>query len=154
MAKAFGRWIALASFTSLALLLLAVLVTAWADDDLTAIHDIQFTLDPAGDSPYAGQTVQTAGIVTAIYRDGYVIAEPAGGPWSGVYVYDPDHLPATGDYLRITASVSEYYGLTELVDVIRILWSNRTRRCEDVLPGIRRQSPARAGGYLLYRCWQ
>ena len=117
MSRSLERWIVVIAVMAPLLVLSVALLTALADDDLTAIHDIQFTLDPAGDSPYAGQTIQTAGIVTAIYRDGYVIAEPAGGPWSGVYVYDPDHLPATGDYIRITADVSEYYGLTELVDV-------------------------------------
>lgn len=90
---------------------------ASADEEQVSIHDIQFTADPSGASPYAGQTVQTAGVVTAVYREGFVIEEPAGGPWSGIYVYDPDHLPAVGDMVQLTARVDEYYGMTELADV-------------------------------------
>jgi len=86
-------------------------------DEPIPIHAIQSTTTPDGASPLAGQTVTTSGIVTAVYRQGYVIAEPAGGPWSGIYVYDPEHLPTPGDALRLRARVEEYYGLTELVEV-------------------------------------
>jgi len=111
------RHIAILVVLLLSMLLQTAGTPARADDTRISIHDIQFSDDPAGDSPCAGQVVHTDGIVTAIYRAGYVISEPAGGPWSGIYVYDPDHLPAAGDFVQITARVAEYYGMTELSDV-------------------------------------
>lgn len=92
-------------------------VQAGPGDEPISIRSIQFTTAPDGASPLAGQTVTTSGIVTAVYRQGYVIAEPAGGPWSGIYVYDPEHRPSPGDELRLRARVEEYYGLTELTNV-------------------------------------
>ncbi|MGC8827723.1 MAG: amidohydrolase family protein, partial [Anaerolineae bacterium] len=92
-------------------------VQAGPGDELIPIRSIQFTTASDGASPLAGQTVTTRGIVTAVYRQGYVIAEPAGGPWSGIYVYDPEHRPSPGDELHLRARVEEYYGLTELTDV-------------------------------------
>jgi 5-methylthioadenosine/S-adenosylhomocysteine deaminase len=104
-----------------ALLLIVCLGTthapALADGTLVSIYDIQLSFAPSGDSPYAGQIVQTAGIVTAVFRAGYVIAEPAGGPWSGIYVYDPERLPDIGDRLQVSGRVAEYYGMTELSNV-------------------------------------
>ncbi len=90
-----------------------------------SIHDIQYVSDPASDdaSPYEGQTVLVEGVVVAApgevdtpYR-GMAIADPAGGPWSGLWVYQFGGLPPTiqrGDYVRILGMVKEYYNLTEL----------------------------------------
>ncbi len=86
------------------------------------IYDIQYTTDPSGDSPYADQTIQTTGIVTAIYEPqagivaNYYIQDGQ-GPWNGIYVYDNNYVPAVGDEVTITAEVLEYNDLTELTNV-------------------------------------
>ncbi|MCK4820025.1 hypothetical protein KA005_29945, partial [bacterium] len=56
----------------LAALLLPMFISTpsvFAADPVT-IYDIQYTADPSGDSPFAGQTVTTQGIVTASYYGG------------------------------------------------------------------------------------
>jgi predicted extracellular nuclease len=84
--------------------------------DYTPIYDIQYTADPSGDSPLAGQEVTTDGVVTAAFYGGYFIEDQAGGPWNGLYVYDTNE-PDVGDRLRLTGMVAEYYNLTELTDL-------------------------------------
>lgn len=89
-----------------------------------SIHSIQYTTDPSGDSPLVGQTVLTGGIVSAIdilKPDGTAqnvyYVQDAPGPWNGIYVFDypdsPNH-PQIGDSIVLTATVTEYFGLTEL----------------------------------------
>ncbi len=71
-------------------------------------------------SPYEGQTVTVYGIVTAgsaWVHDlrGFFIQE-APGAWHGVFVYRGQN-PVTvqpGDSVRVTGTVQEYYGLTEI----------------------------------------
>ncbi|NOY37839.1 MAG: T9SS type A sorting domain-containing protein [Chlorobi bacterium] len=98
-----------------------VTVTAFEPPTVT-IHDIQYTTDPSGDSPYKGQMVRTSGIVTAIniYQSafkGYFLQDAAAA-WNGIYVYDPDHdTTQIGDSVTIVATVDEYYNLTELKSV-------------------------------------
>jgi uncharacterized repeat protein (TIGR01451 family) len=85
--------------------------------DYTPIYDIQYTTDPSGDSPYKDQSgVTTEGIVTGVFDSGYFIEDPSAGPWSGLWVYD-SNTPLRGDRVRITGTVSEYYGLTEMGDL-------------------------------------
>jgi predicted extracellular nuclease len=89
--------------------------TCGGGPDYTPIYDIQYTTDPGGSSPYAGQTdITTEGIVTARFQYGYFIEDPAGGAWNGLWVYDTDNTPALGDRVRLTGTVEEYYDLTEL----------------------------------------
>jgi len=88
-----------------------------AQGPITPIYDIQYTTDPAGVSPYNGQIVTTTGIAVAVYPYGYVLEEADGGPWSGIYVYDADHVPREGDEIFLTGTVAEYYGLTEIQEV-------------------------------------
>lgn len=89
------------------------------------VHDIQFTEDPSGDSPYLEQvvTIEEAVVVGVGWKPGgghasFFVVDPAGGAWSGVYVYDYDEAYVwnltEGDLVTITATVDEYYGLTEL----------------------------------------
>ncbi len=90
---------------------------------LVSIHDIQYVSDPASDdaSPYNGQTVFVEGIVVAAPGElgsrAMVIEDAAGGPWSGLYVYDSGNFSglsvARGDKVRVLGSVTEYYGMTE-----------------------------------------
>ncbi len=86
------------------------------DNDVT-ITEIQYTEDPLGVSPYAGAIVNTGGIVTGVFSFGFFLSEDNGAPWSGVYVYNNTILPAVGDSLSLTATVLEYYDMTELSDV-------------------------------------
>lgn len=90
---------------------------------LVTIHDVQFVPDPASDdgSPYEGQTVWVEGVVVAGtdeigYADSnYVIEEPAGGPWSGLMVYNAGTFVDVyeGDFVRLLGEVDEYNGMTE-----------------------------------------
>ena len=96
------------------LAILLTLVASPAFAQVVSIHNIQYTTDPAGDSPYSGQAgVTTEGIVTAVYYDGYFIEDPGGGAWNGLSVHD-SNSPSLGDHVRLTGTVNEYYNLTEL----------------------------------------
>lgn len=93
-----------------------VTITEAGAPETKSIYDIQFTTDASGNSPYDGQTVITGGVVSGILpaaNAGYFV-QSGSGPWSGIYVYDLDNEPAIGDSITFTASVSEYFGLTEL----------------------------------------
>ena len=91
---------------------------------LVSIHDIQYVADPATSdaSPYSGQNVYVEGIVTAAPGElgsrALVIEDAAGGPWSGLYVYDSGNFSSLsairGDLLRVFGKVTEYNGMTEL----------------------------------------
>ncbi|RPH95147.1 hypothetical protein EHM69_05410, partial [candidate division KSB1 bacterium] len=87
------------------------------------IHDIQYTQDPSGNSPYSGQTVSTGGIVTAINYTGqslrYFIADRDGGLWSGIFVYDTqDRHVAAGDSVSFQAEVQESNTQTRLRNIV------------------------------------
>lgn len=86
-----------------------------------SIHDIQYTTDVSGDSPYKGQTVNTGGIVTAITSGGQFFVQGGPGAWDGIYVYDMNQTVAVGDSVTFTANVSEYYNLTELSGVASLV---------------------------------
>ena len=63
--------------------------------EVLTCHDVQYTEDPTGDSPYKGQTVTVRGIVvvelfytgTNVNNIGYFISDQDGGPWSGLFIY-------------------------------------------------------------------
>jgi lamin tail-like protein/Big-like domain-containing protein len=101
----------------LTLLLVAFFVFSLSAVDVT-IYEIQYTTDPSGDSPYAGQEVTTTGIVTGSnvsgYANNFYISMPDGGSWNGIYVYSSGIEPLLGDEVEVTLEVSEYFGLTEL----------------------------------------
>lgn len=88
------------------------------------IYDIQGQQD---ESPYVDQTVVTYGIVTGVFGNNFFMEEQPGGAWHGIYVYrgnTSDPVVTRGDSLRVTATVSEFYGMTELTNpVIDILAS-------------------------------
>lgn len=80
------------------------------------IHDIQYTTDPSGDSPYAAQVVTTGGVVTAVHYDGFLMYEgPA--PWQSIFVYTYTAGPTIGDEVQLTGTVQEYFGMTEIVNL-------------------------------------
>ena len=66
-------------------------------------------------SPYEGEVVTTQGIVTGIFGSGYFIQDGP-GEWNGVYVYSTDEV-SVGDEVELTATVTEYYDLTELKNI-------------------------------------
>jgi|GEM_PF-626944 len=93
----------------------------------TTIYDVQHneTSQGSGDdcypSPLYDQTVTFSGVVTQVgvssgYPD-FWMQDPNDPLWSGVFIYDTSVEPSLGDSLTITASVDEYYGLTEIKDV-------------------------------------
>ncbi len=84
-----------------------------AGPEITPIYDIQHTTDPGGASPYAGQTVTTQGLVTAVFG-GRVFIQDGSGPWSGLLLYNPNGTMNVGDLVEVMGEVSEHYGLTEL----------------------------------------
>ena len=101
------------------------------------IADIQRTHDEqAGPSPYVGQVVKTAGIVTATTSSGYYLQD-AQAAWSGIYVYDKNNSPAIGDEVNLQAEVAEYYDLTELknVDSFKVVSSGNTMNPLEVPSG-------------------
>lgn len=83
-------------------------------------HDVQYTTDPSGNTPYANQTITVQGIVTHIIpNSAFYIGDPEGGPWSGLYIYNRNtsNVVALGDMIKITGTVVEYYNLTEVSTV-------------------------------------
>jgi hypothetical protein len=81
-----------------------------------SVYDIQYTTATPANSPYAGQTVNTGGIVTYVRASGGWYISSGTGPWSGVYVYStltPSPV-AVGDSVTFSALVEEFNGLTEL----------------------------------------
>lgn len=83
----------------------------------TSIVEIQSNADALGASNYDGQIVATSGVVTAVDYNGYFLQDGEGA-WTGIYVYDPYHSPTIGEYIYLAGEVDEYYGLTEIKNLI------------------------------------
>lgn len=101
------------------ILILSFLAISIVTGQVKSIYDIQYTTDVSGDSPLKGQVVTIEGTISGesgAFGSSYYVQD-AHGPWSGILVYDPDRVNAYGDSVRITATVSEYYGMTELGSV-------------------------------------
>ena len=81
-----------------------------------SIYDIQYTTALPANSPYMGQMVNTGGIVTAYYSNGYFV-QAGSGPWRGIEVYDTVNNPAKGDSITITAMVQENFNNTRLTSI-------------------------------------
>lgn len=84
---------------------------------ITPIHDIQYATDVGDgcyDSPLDGSAVTVTGFVTAVTSSGRFYLQDGGTTWDGIYVYDTSVQPSIGDSVTFTASVSEYFGMTEL----------------------------------------
>jgi hypothetical protein len=87
---------------------------------VTTIAEVQDTTGTgSGDSKYLDSLVTVEGIVSGeIYAYGSTyFVQDGSGPWNGILVYDPDREMSYGDSIRITATVSEYFGMTQLSDV-------------------------------------
>jgi predicted extracellular nuclease len=125
------------------LTVLSLGITIALGQTITPIADIQFVADPGTDdaSPLVGQTVTISGVVTAEYWGTYknrtMYIQDADSAWSGIYGYKYGdngwHDIATfdagvgrttvveGDSVTITATVTEYYGVTELEDATSLI---------------------------------
>ena len=94
-----------------------VTFSARTDGTLT-IRDIQYTEDASGESPFKDQTVTVSGTVTALKYSGSTVKgyyiQDAAAAWSAIYVYASSNVPARNDNVKVTGSVSEYHGLTEI----------------------------------------
>lgn len=118
---------------SLLIAISLLLLTGLTAQVLTC-REIQETENANGDSDYNGQTVTVQGIVVAEKywsgssdtNRGYMISDPEGGPWSGLFVFDNRNNPARGDLVQVTGKITEYYNFTELTNVnsFQILSSN------------------------------
>ncbi len=100
----------------IAILLAAPLTVFALPVNSVGIYEIQYTTDPSGDSPLVGQTVTTAGVVTAVTADGFTIADSIAA-WHAVFIYTITNGPAVGDSVQVTGTVQEYYGMTEIAGV-------------------------------------
>lgn len=67
-------------------------------------------------TPFMDQVVTTSGIVTAVNGVGYHIQDGT-AIRSGIYVYDQTNSPTLGDQIEITGMVTEFFDLTEIVDL-------------------------------------
>ena len=102
-----------------------------ASDEITiyvggysSIYDIQYTEDQGAycyETNANQETVTLSGVVTHVKPGSYpnfFIQDPQEeNLWSGVYVYDTSVNPSVGDEITLTATVNEYYSLTQLIDV-------------------------------------
>lgn len=81
-----------------------------------SIAEIQGMTD---DSPFNGETVTVRGIVTGTASGAGYFIQDGDSAWSGIFIYDTsrDPYPKLGDSVRLTATVEEYYNLTELKNV-------------------------------------
>ena len=89
-----------------------------------SIFDIQYTEDQGSycyETGAAGTSVSLSGIVTHVkpgsYPNFFIQDADSESLWSGIYVYDTTVQPMVGDELILSASVNEYYSLTQLLDV-------------------------------------
>ncbi len=84
---------------------------------ILAVHDVQGTELPSGSSPHAGEFVRVAGVVVAAAPLGrwYSIADPEGGPWSGLRVDGPALERRPGEWVLVTGIVAELFAETRLL---------------------------------------
>ena len=86
----------------------------------TKTYEIQGS---GANSPYDNQTVTTEGVVYAIFPNLnlYAIQDTLGdsdiGTSDGLFVYNPSMSVSIGDYVEVSGTVDEYYGLTEITSV-------------------------------------
>jgi PKD repeat protein len=121
----------------------------------TTIYDIQYTTNTGPDgtypSPMDGQDVTVTGIVTGanLGQDNkFFMSDPEGGAWHGIYVYDYEVGPALGDEVEVTATVTEYHGLTELgYCTITILSSGNPVPAPSIVSTLNLVVPAQAEPY-------
>jgi endonuclease I len=80
---------------------------------LISIYDIQ---GQTSQSPFAGEEVSTAGVVTANFGEHYFL-QNGEGAWNGLFIYDPGRNPQIGDSVIVTGLIEEYYDKTEMKEI-------------------------------------
>ncbi|HMB70942.1 MAG TPA: hypothetical protein VKU85_16625, partial [bacterium] len=82
---------------------------------ILAPRDIQET--PGDASPRVGELLHVEGVVAAVSPHGafFYLAEPAGGPWSGVKVDGPSIDRVPGEFVTVVGEVIEASGETRIV---------------------------------------
>ncbi len=85
------------------------------------IQDIQYTLDPSGDSPYRGETVTISGVATASQFDydlGYVyIQQPGETEFAGISLIGSFDLGSVyrNEWIEVTGDIVENFGFTQMI---------------------------------------
>ncbi|MCK4328697.1 T9SS type A sorting domain-containing protein [candidate division WOR-3 bacterium] len=91
---------------------------------ITTIQSDTASGDPEFASLWDGRLVTLTGIITAESECFYIPAwywiQQVEGPWSGIMAYHPGHTYITtrGDSVVIAGGIEEYYGMTEILDII------------------------------------
>ena len=114
------------------------------------ISEIQYTDDPAGNSPLAGQRVRVSGIATVaegVYPGRYCIQDGI-GPWSGLFVEASGMGAQRGDSITLVGTVEETDGLTEIGAVSEFTLNSHANPVPEptlVTPGVVNMSEAYEG---------
>ncbi|MDP3113832.1 MAG: hypothetical protein Q8M98_03555 [Candidatus Cloacimonadaceae bacterium] len=103
-------------------LMLAVFLSTGLAAQVITCYDVQYTTAASGNSPMIDQIVTVQGIVvaqkfytgTSATNYGFIISDPAGGPWSGLLVFTNQYHPQRGDLVQVTGKIVEYFNLTEM----------------------------------------
>lgn len=97
-----------------------------------SIHDIQYTTDASGNSPYMNDTITTSGIVTGKYNSGFFIQNGV-GPWTGLYVFSSTAASqvSMGDSVTLVGTITEYYNLTEMKNVAYVAVNSSSNNIPD-----------------------
>jgi hypothetical protein len=90
---------------------------------VTSIYEIQSNRNPDDSSTYTNQTVNVEGIVTMAPGElnapgsQWIIEEPEGGPWSGLFVFESSggNVLFRGDKVRISGLINEFSGTTQIL---------------------------------------
>ena len=106
-------------------------------DNGMMVYDIQYTLNPNGNSPLAGQEVTVKGIVTSSTKIGDLgylyIQDETGSAWSGIWCVGIGlNTYYRNEEVEITGVVEEYYGMTRL----NVTSSSKTGNLGTVAPTI------------------
>ncbi|MFH1861975.1 MAG: hypothetical protein ABH878_04100, partial [bacterium] len=96
-------------------LLLGLCLSAGAAFAQLSVHDVQYTTDPSGNSPYKDSTVTVQGVVTAVEfslpplnTHSFFIADTNGGAWSGLLIASSaTQTLSPGDWVQISGLVKE-----------------------------------------------
>lgn len=107
--------------------ILLTLVSVYTQGQVVSLTEIQTTTEATGISPYAGQTVQTTGIVTSSAEPdnmGYVfIQEQDATQWGGIMLTGSMELAdlRIGDRVLVQGTVFENFGFTELTSITELI---------------------------------
>ena len=85
-----------------------------------SVKDVQYTWGYENDaSPYMGYEVTLEGVVTTDTSDwiGNYYIQDMDSAWHGIWVRDGANKPLKGDWVKITGTVEERYGVTRLNNI-------------------------------------